>query len=170
MTVRYDILVAGGGVAGLAAAAAFSSAGRRVLCVDAAPAEAGLRDTRTTAVLRPGVDLLTRAGVWPRLDGEVAALRTMRLIDAGGPRNRAREVADFDAEETAGSDDAPLFGWNAPNAALRRALRERLDELPGATLRAETAVEGLLARRDEAVATLTGGETVRARLAIGADG
>ncbi|MEO0362276.1 MAG: FAD-dependent monooxygenase, partial [Pseudomonadota bacterium] len=40
----------------------------------------------------------------------------------------------------------------------------------GATLRAETAVEGLLARRDEAVATLTGGETVRARLAIGADG
>ncbi len=48
-----DVLVAGGGVAGLAATAAFAAAGFRVLCVDPAPpvTEAGAEgaDLRTTA-------------------------------------------------------------------------------------------------------------------------
>lgn len=59
----FDVLIVGGGVAGLSAAAAFAAAGRRTLCVDRAPAGAGANDTRTTAFLRPAVDLLEAAGV-----------------------------------------------------------------------------------------------------------
>ena len=56
---EYDILVVGGGVAGLSATAVFASAGYRTLCIDKAAADAGLRDTRTTAFLRPAVELLS---------------------------------------------------------------------------------------------------------------
>ena len=53
------MLVAGGGVAGLTAAAAFASAGFRVLCVDPVPpvvsAEAEGSDLRSTAFLLPAL-------------------------------------------------------------------------------------------------------------------
>lgn len=166
MTIETEILIAGGGVAGLAAAAAFAAAGRRVLCVDREAPEAGLRDGRTTAFLRPAVDLLEAAGVWRRLEGETAALETMRIVDAGGVENRAREVADFHAGEIGPAG----FGFNVTNAAMRRALRARLDELPGATLRHGAALDGLTLRRDAAFARLSTGETVKAALVVGADG
>ena len=67
----YDILVSGGGVAGLAAAAVFGSAGFSVLCVDPAPPiterDAEGADLRTTAFLQPALALLDRAGLWSRL-------------------------------------------------------------------------------------------------------
>ncbi|MEX2520854.1 MAG: FAD-dependent monooxygenase [Paracoccaceae bacterium] len=166
MKTETEILIVGGGVAGLSAAAAFAAAGRRVICVDRASAEAGLNDSRTTAFLRPAVDLLTEAGVWPRVASEVASLDIMRLIDAGGRENKAREIGDFNAAEIG----APPFGWNIPNAAMRRALGESLAETPGARLTHEAALETLTLRRDAAIARLSTGETVRASLVIGADG
>lgn len=161
-----DILVVGGGVAGLAATASFAARGRRVVCIDRAPASAGLRDTRTTAFLRPAIETLDSAGVWPLLEGETSALKVMRLIDAGGRENAAREVADFTAEEIGEAE----FGRNAPNAAIRRALGERIAALPGATVRSETALDALVIRRGLALARLSDGTSLRARLVIGADG
>lgn len=166
MNETYDILIVGGGVAGLTATAAFAAEGRRVLCVDRAPADAGSRDTRTTAFLRPAVTLLEDAGVWPLLSGETAALDIMRLIDAGGASNEAREIGDF----IAGEITEPPFGWNVPNAAMRSALTTRVGQLANADLRHETALEALTVRRDAAIAHLSDGTTVRARLVIGADG
>ncbi|WP_340109193.1 FAD-dependent oxidoreductase [Pikeienuella sp. HZG-20] len=166
MSDEIDILVVGGGVAGLSAAAVFADSGRRVLCIDRAPAGAGARDTRTAALFRPAVDLLERAGVWPLLAAETARLEVMRLIDAGGRENRPRETGDFDSEEIGLSS----FGWNVPNAALRVALEARLAALPSAALRHGAAIEALTARRDIAIARLSTGESVRAKLVIGADG
>lgn len=169
MTEILDILVVGGGVAGLSAATALQSEGWRVACVDAAPPSGGPADTRTTAVLKPGVDLLTAAGVWPRLDGDRAPLATMRLIDAGGRVNRPRETADFNAEEALGPGGVGVFGWNVPNMALRRALEGRLEEC-GAPVRRGMALSALTLRRDVAIACFANGETLRARLVVGADG
>ena len=56
--IEADVLVAGGGVAGLTAAAAFATAGFRVVCVDPVPpvtsAEAEGSDLRSTAFLHAG--------------------------------------------------------------------------------------------------------------------
>lgn len=83
---RVDVLVAGGGVAGLVATAAFAAAGFRVLCVDPAPpvTEAGAEgaDLRTTAFLLPSVQVLERIGLWARLAPHAAALRVMRIAEA----------------------------------------------------------------------------------------
>ena len=165
-----DILISGGGVAGLAAAAAFGSAGYSVLCVDPTPPvtseTADGADLRTTAFLQPSVKVLQAAGLWARLNGYAAPLQIMRIIDAGGAAEEPRLVTDFNAAEIS---DQP-FGWNLPNWLLRREMVARLAELPNVTFRPGTATTALLTRTTEARVTLSDGTAVRARLVIAADG
>ncbi len=161
-----DILIVGGGVAGLTATAVLGTAGLQTLCIDAAPRNAGARDSRTTAFLRPAVELLTEAGVWEQLSGSAAALDTMRLIDAGGEVNEAREIADFHAGEIS----EPPFGWNVANRDMRQALIARCEALPATTLAFGVSLESLTPRRAHQIARLSDGRSVRARLIVGADG
>ncbi|MFN3615828.1 MAG: FAD-dependent oxidoreductase, partial [Rubrimonas sp.] len=131
---RTDILIVGGGVAGLAAAARLASDGFSVVIADRAPpppvnpARDGA-DLRTTAFLQPAIETLRRAGGWERMaahgPGGAEALWTMRLVDAGGRENAARERADFESSETG---DRP-FGFNVANTVARAALMARLAEL-----------------------------------------
>lgn len=169
-TEQTDILISGGGVAGLTAAAAFGSAGFRVICVDPTPpvtdAAHDDADLRTTAFLQPSVAVLRAAGLWDRLTPEAAPLQVMRIIDAGGPRPEPRRTADFNASELS---DQP-FGYNLPNWLLRREMLARLAELPNVSFRPGLSTTHLLTREAEARITLSDGARVRARLLIAADG
>uniref|UniRef100_UPI00403FF37B UbiH/UbiF family hydroxylase n=1 Tax=Thioclava sp. GXIMD4216 TaxID=3131929 RepID=UPI00403FF37B len=168
--IQTDILISGGGVAGLTAAAAFGTAGFKVICVDPMPpvtdAQAEGADMRTTAFLQPSVKILEAAGLWQRLVPFAAALQIMRIIDAGGEKPEARLTRDFDASDIS---DQP-FGWNLPNWLLRREMVARLAELPNVDFRAGVATTGLVTRRAEARVTLSDGTLVQAKLVIGADG
>jgi len=165
-----DILISGGGVAGLTAAAAFGSAGFRVICVDPAPpvteeAEAGA-DLRTTAFLQPSRQVLEAAGLWDRIAPHGAALRIMRIVDAGGERPEPRIVKDFDAAEIG---EEP-FGWNFPNWLLRRETVARLGLLPNVAFRPGVGTRAVFTRQREARVTLSDGGQVSARLLVAADG
>ena len=165
-----DILISGGGVAGLTAAAAFGSAGFTTICVDPAPpvtseAEAGA-DLRTTAFLHPSRGVLERAGLWARLAPYATPLQIMRIIDAGGEQPEARLTRDFNAAEIS---DAP-FGWNLQNWLLRREMVARLAEIPQVDFRPGIATTGLVTRSTGAEVTLSDGTRVRARLVVAADG
>ena len=165
-----DILISGGGVAGLTAAAAFGAAGFRVICVDpAAPVTSASddgADLRTTAFLQPSLPVLQAAGLWARLEPFAAPLQIMRIIDAGGPTEEPRIIKDFDAADLS---DQP-FGWNLPNWLLRREMVARLAELPNVSFRPGLATTALLTRETEARVTLSDGSRVSARLLIAADG
>ena len=167
---RMDIVVSGGGVAGLAAAAAFGSAGFSVLCTDPEPPvtdrDADGADLRTTALLQPSIPVLQAAGLWSRLEPEAAPLQIMRIVDAGGVTPEPRLVKDFDAGDIS---DQP-FGWNLPNWLLRREMVARLAELPNVDFRPGTATTGLMTRDSEALVTLSDGTRVSARLVVAADG
>lgn len=166
----HDVIISGGGVAGLAAAAAFGAAGHAVLIVDPAPpvtdAAAEGADLRTTAFLRPSVAVLQAAGLWDRLAPHATALEVMRIVDAGGADGSARLARDFDAGDLG---DAP-FGWNLPNWLLRREMVARLAELPQVDFRPGLATAGVLAREDRAFVTLSDGTRATAALVIAADG
>ena len=168
--ITTDILVSGGGVAGLTAAAAFGAAGFQVLCVDPTPPvtdrEAQGADLRTTAFLQPSLPLLQAAGLWRRLEPHAAPLQIMRIIDAGGAQPVACLVKDFDAADLS---DQP-FGWNLPNWLLRREMVARLAEMPNVTFRPGTATTTLLPREAEALVSLSDGTLVAAKLVIAADG
>ncbi len=171
MTItKTDILISGGGVAGLTAACAFGAAGFSVLCVDpTAPIterSAAGSDLRTTAFLQPSQRLLVRAGLWDRLEPHAAALQIMRIVDAGGDSYDARDIADFDAADIS---DGP-FGWNLPNWLLRREMLARIDDLPNVTFLPGTATTHLTTRTTEARVTLSDGQHISAKLLIAADG
>ena len=141
-----DILVSGGGIAGLIAAAAFGSAGYSVTCVDPAPPvteeAADGSDLRTTAFLQPSIRLLERAGLWDTLAPHATPLQIMRIVDAGGAEPTARLVRDFNASDIS---DAP-FGWNLQNWLLRREIAARLAEMPNVEFPPGTATTALTAR------------------------
>ncbi|NBR53206.1 MAG: UbiH/UbiF family hydroxylase [Rhodobacteraceae bacterium] len=165
-----DIVIAGGGVAGLTAAAAFGTAGFRVTIVDPAPpvTDAGTAgaDHRTTAFLQPSREFLMAAGLWERLEPHAIPLDVMRIVDAGGEEPEPRVAHDFVA-----SDIGPLpFGWNFPNWLLRREMVARLAELPNVDFRPGTGYRRSLAREGEILVDLSDGLSLRARLLIGADG
>lgn len=169
MAEATDILISGGGVAGLTAAAAFGTAGFSVICTDPARPvtdDGEGADLRTTAFLQPARAVLTEAGLWDRLAPHAAALKVMRIVDAGGAAPEARIVKDFDAAEIG---EAP-FGWNFPNWLLRRELVARIVELPQVDFRPGIATRSVLTRQEEARVTLSDGAQVSARLLIAADG
>lgn len=165
-----DILISGGGVAGLAAAAAFGTAGFSVICVDPArpvtDRDAEGADLRTTAFLRPAREVLRAAGLWDRLAPHATPLQVMRIVDAGGTEPEPRLVKDFDAAEIS---DEP-FGWNLPNWLLRREMAARLAELGNVSFRPGTATKAVLTRDAEALVTLSDGARVASRLLVAADG
>ena len=166
----YDIVISGGGIAGLATAAAFGRAGFTVLCCDPAPPvtdrEAPGADLRSTALLQPAKAFLDECGLWDRLAPHAMPLQTMRIVDAGGERPEPRVSHDFDATDIS---DSP-FGWNLPNWLLRREMAARLDGLAHVDFRPGTGTKTLFTRDAEARVTLSDGARVTARLVIAADG
>lgn len=169
-TTQVDILISGGGIAGLTAAAVFGSAGFSVQCVDPTPPvterDAQGADLRTTAFLQPARSLLEDAGLWSRLDAHAAALQIMRIVDAGGEVAEPRLIKDFEAADLS---DQP-FGWNLPNWLLRREMLARLKELDTVDLRLGSATTSLFTRTNEARVGLSDGSQTRAKLVIAADG
>lgn len=170
MTESCDILISGGGIAGLTAAAAFGSAGFSVICVDPAPPvterDAEGSDLRTTAFLQPARALLDECGLWARLDDHAAPLDVMRIVDAGGETHQPRLTREF---RSADISDQP-FGWNLPNWLLRREMLARLEALPNVQFRPGTATTRLFTREGEARVGLSDGATLRTRLVVAADG
>ncbi|SPJ27438.1 UbiH/UbiF family hydroxylase [Falsiruegeria mediterranea] len=170
MTDTCDILISGGGIAGLTAAAAFGHAGFNVVCVDPAPPiterDVDGSDMRTTAFLQPAQTLLETCGLWARLSDHAAPLQIMRIVDAGGELPEPRIVRDFNAADIS---DMP-FGWNLPNWLLRREMVARLAELPNVDFRPGTGTSGLFTRTGEARVTLSDGTRVRCKLVLAADG
>lgn len=170
MTGTYDIVISGGGVAGLTTACLFGAEGYAVLCLDPMPpvtsqAAAGA-DLRTTAFLQPAQALLDEAGLWDRLAPHAAPLQIMRIIDAGGPQPEARAIKDFNAAEIS---DKP-FGWNLPNWLLRREMVARLGDLPNVTFLPGVGTKSLFTRETGAIVGLSDGTRARAALVIAADG
>lgn len=170
MTDTCDILISGGGIAGLTAAAAFGTAGFNVICVDPTPpitdGAADGADLRSTAMLQPARLLLERAGLWDSLAPHAAPLQVMRIIDAGGAEPEPRVTREFDATDIS---DQP-FGWNFPNWLLRREMVARLEALDNVDFRAGIGTKRLFTREGSAKVTLSDDSTVVAQLGIAADG
>lgn len=166
---RTDIIISGGGIAGLTATCAFAQAGYDVVCVDPMPqvtsADADGADLRSTAFLQPARNTLRDAGLWEQFEPYAMPLQIMRLADAGGVENEIRQVADFNASEIS---DEP-FAWNLPNWLLRRELLKHIQALPNATLLSGKSTGRITTRISEAI-VMVGDMQYRATLLVGADG
>ena len=170
MRIPCDILIAGGGVAGLSAACVFAAAGFETICVDPVPpitnATQKGADLRSTAFLLPSVDLLAESGLWANLAPHAAPLATMRIIDAGGEAGVIREQADFAAADLG----LAAFGYNLPNTLLREKMVTFLERFSNFHLLAPETVGKITPRSSGALLQLKGGDQISAKLVIAADG
>lgn len=159
---RADVIIFGGGMIGLALAAALDSSGLSSIVLDPAdpaPRTSSAFDGRTSAVSSSSMRMLETIGV------------TQHLAEAGCPIKRIA-VADglqpgglhFDAE-----DDEPL-GWMHENRNLRAALQARAEAGRNAWLMWKSQVTGVDRGEHGVIVTLHDGRRLQAPLLVAADG
>ncbi|HRP78273.1 MAG TPA: FAD-dependent monooxygenase, partial [Aquamicrobium sp.] len=165
MKIDTDIIVAGTGPAGLVAALALAAEGFSVALAGPPVApSAGLGDRRTTALMKPSLDVLDRLRLLEAIRPQAAPLRAMRIVDATARLLRSPTVT-FRAAEIG----EEMFGMNIPNAHLNAALAAAVKET--AAIRPLPALVARWTPRDEAIeAELADGTVVTAKLAAAADG
>ena len=157
----YDVVVIGGGPAGLAAAIALAETGSNTALL---ARRAPYADNRTTALLGASTEFLERLDVWRHCRDKAAALQTMRLVDDTGRLIRAPEVR-FSSDEI-GLDQ---FGYNIDNRTLMEALEERAAQVSGLT-RLDDEAETIEPQESAVTIRTRLDQWLSARLVIGADG
>jgi 2-octaprenyl-6-methoxyphenol hydroxylase len=165
-----EILIAGGGIAGLTAALAFGRAGFRTVLVSPEPpvteGDASGSDLRSTAFLQPAQTLFEQLGLWDDLAETATPLNVLRVVDTVGWPPQIRDSREF----LASSLGAQSFGWNLMNWRVLQGLRRVLDGLDNVELRFGTGFAGMVVRNSGAIVRLSDGSSVGAQLVVGADG
>ena len=160
--IDHDVIVAGAGPAGLAAACLLALDGRRVALVARQLGDAS--DPRTVALMQPSIRLLLHLGIWPgELKAATQPLRKLRMVDDTGSMFKAPALT-FDPTELG----EEVFGWNIPLGLLIPALFARAQELGVVHIGSDAASATMAS--DHVSVTTSHGQRIAARVAIAADG
>ncbi len=158
--MKADIIISGGGIAGLSLGILLSGAGLDVHLIDSAPpVPAKDLSGRTVALMENSLNIIRAAGVWDDVSSHAAPLAVMRIIDESSAE------AEFHAEDIG----LKQFGFNIPNAPLRDALYTAAKKSKNLTLHMPDALEAYEAGHN-VTAKLKSGKEITAKLMIGADG
>lgn len=166
-----DIAIVGGGIAGLAAAAALAEQGLSVAILEtrALPTPGALCgdtvgdfDARVSALTPRSIRFLEQLGAWELIQSQRACrYRHMTVWDADGTAR-----IEFDASEVAASS----LGAIVENSVISAALATRVQALPDVRVLAPTTLAKVQADEAGYALLLDSGDSLRCKLLIAADG
>jgi 2-octaprenyl-6-methoxyphenol hydroxylase len=164
-----DVLIVGGGMVGMTLACALAGAGVEVAVIDRERPAAQVApdyDGRASAIAHASAEALKGIGLWPLLQPYASPIVDIRVADGHPMRGVSPLFLHYDHREVG---DAP-FGYIVENRHIRVALGAFAAGLPKLSLLAPAEMTELVRGSRQAEARLAGGGTVRARLAVAADG
>ena len=162
--LNSDILIIGGGLVGGTLACALAGAGLSVTVVDAGDPTAGLDaafDGRASAIALASQRALDGIGLWPLMADQTAPIEDIRVSDG-----QSLYFLHYDHRDTG---DEP-FGFMVENRTTRQALYHRMQALDRLHLLAPARLLSLDRSQSGVTAEISNGETITARLVVGADG
>lgn len=135
--LEVDLAIAGGGLTGLALAAALGRAGAELAVIEQAPLAALVEpehDGRVTAVARGSQRFLASLGVWPSIAPDAEPILEILVGEAGSPLGVRYDHREVGREP---------MGWIVPNRTLRLALQAAVAELPAVAVLAPARIATL---------------------------
>ena len=160
---RADVIILGGGLVGMALAAAVDSSGLSAIVVDPADPDQRLDaafDGRTSAVSSSSMRMLEATGVAGHFPVPGCPIRKIQVADGLDPGGLAFEP---------GEDDEPL-GWMHENRHLRAALRSRAEAGKNLWLLWKSRIAGVDRGDRQVVVGLEDGRRLCAPVVVAADG
>jgi 2-octaprenylphenol hydroxylase len=159
---EFDVLIVGGGLAGLSLACALRDTRLRLALVEQSPPRAAPGwDARVYAISPANADFLQGIGAWKHLPGErMAPIRAMRIFGDSGAE------LDFSAYEAGVRE----LGWVLESSLMACELWESVKRQGNLTLFCPATPKAIEVHSARAALTLTDERTVSARLIVGADG
>lgn len=163
--IETDILIQGGGFAGLTLALLAAKSGKSVVVVDAQSVpqrlDQGL-DVRTVAISAGSRAILSKAGTWSPDRFPMCPITDIQILDGDGPE----VFLDFAAPEAGGE----AFGHIVDNVDLRRALIEDVATHKNITHLLQDSLVSWETNDARVNAKTKSGQDIAAKLLIGADG
>ena len=164
MNRDFDIVIAGGGVAGAVTAALLARQGRRVALVDhkrpTAPEVNAEFDPRVVAISPGARNVLRAAGAWQHVPDERAGPYARMVVQADGGR----------VEFAASQHGLEQLGWIVEIPVLQAAAWQWLESETGTNIMAPAGVSSFEPRKSGLDLELDNGDHIRSRLLIAADG
>lgn len=159
---HFDVIVVGGGLAGLSLVAALRDTPYRIALVEArAPRRPEGWDARIYAISPANAAFLARIGVWKHLDpARLSPIHAMAVQGDAGAR------LEFSAYET-GVDE---LGWIIESSLMACELWENVRRQGNVTLFCPAAPHALAFDAAAAALTLADGQRLAGRLLVAADG
>jgi len=164
-----DVIIGGGGLVGLSLAIALAKGGLDVVVADPVPQSAALDakfDGRVCALSYASVRMFQALGIWEHLKNDAQPINDILVTDAKLGSAPSPFSLHFDAAEA----HADALGHIVENRHTRRALFAVANTLANLRLVAPAALTNLKSDAAGITASLANGETIRARLAVAADG
>lgn len=173
---RYDVIIAGAGMAGATFALAAAQGGLKVVLVDPQPFDAQLApsfDGRSTAIAFSTFRMLDALGVGAALRPHACRMDRILVTDGRRPGAASRPQSPaflrFDADEIGDRTHGEPLGYMVENRRIRVALSEAVTAA-GIEVRAPAAVARVEAGPALSRVTLADGAVIEAPLTVGAEG
>jgi 2-octaprenyl-6-methoxyphenol hydroxylase len=168
---RFDIVIAGGGSAGLTLACALTDAlgGAAKIAVvdrvvfDGAPAHP---DVRASAVSAGSKHLLATLGIWPALADHAQAVAAVDITDSSLGDVFRPVIVSYDNTV----EDGEPATWIVENQRLHAAIVDGARQRPGIALLGGAAATGYVADEHGITVALADGRSLRTPLLVAADG